>query len=169
MSYCLFLNTSSHAACPAPGTGGYILHRAPTEPPPEPCTPCHLYPSGHPIFRGCRGLRGLQGGSKRGSRGSTGSSQRGPGYRPVPLYSGSMDPITVLSTLAVAVQFTMFLCMLGLSQHFRGDVLIGPVCCCTLLHKCRLAVAHVVHVTDAVTRPPNDSTPDPVSHWSVRH
>ena len=140
-------------------TGGYILHRAPTEPPPEPCTPCHLYPSGHPIFRGCRGLRGLQGGSKRGSRGSTGSSQRGPGYRPVPLYSGSMDPITVLSTLAVAVQFTMFLCMLGLSQHFRGDVLIGPVCCCTLLHKCRLAVAHVVHVTDAVTRPPNDSTP----------
>ena len=36
------------------------------------------------------------------------------------------DPITVLSTLAVAVQFTMFLCMLGLSQHFRGDVFIGP-------------------------------------------
>ena len=31
-----------------------------------------------------------------------------------------------LSTLAVAVQFTMFLCMLGLSQHFRGDVFIGP-------------------------------------------
>ena len=70
-----------------------------------------------------------------------------------------IDPSTVLSTLAVAGQFTMFLCMLGLCQHFSGDILIGPVRCCTLLHECRLAVAHVVHATDAVTRAPNDGTP----------
>ena len=143
--------------------GGYILHRAgaPTEPPPEPCTPCHLYPSGHPIFRGCRGLRGLQGGSKRGSRGSTGSSQRGPGYRPVP-------PVTFpLWLLQYSLQCSS--ACLALANTSVVMFSLGPVCCCTLLHKCRLAVAHVVHVTDAVTRPPNDSTPDPVSHWSVRH